>query len=163
MTLYDVKSYLEISELIITTTSDPNKMKFEKEKLRKQLRNYMEKLCSTLKKPQLSLELKTVIFAIEKMTKSSPNNFISIPFEGNSWQTSARIKMGNGVKETKGKCVGKAIFRNYLDKNGIVYFATVLNGNEVREEAEISVYLPKNNSAGSVANVSFPNLENFGL
>ncbi|XP_015834825.1 uncharacterized protein LOC103312534 isoform X2 [Tribolium castaneum] len=143
MTLYDVRNYLEISELIITTSSDPNKIKFEKEKLRKLLRNYMEKLCTNLKKT-LTLELKTLVFAVEKLTK---NNLISvIPFEGNSWQVNARIKLGF-VKETKGKCVGKAIFRDYLDKSGIIYFATILNTNQ---SSDVLVFLPKNNSAEGV-------------
>ncbi|XP_044255632.1 uncharacterized protein LOC123005756 isoform X2 [Tribolium madens] len=143
MTLYDVRNYLEISELIITTASDPNKIKFEKEKLRKQLRNYMEKLCTNLKKT-LTLELKTLVFGVEKLTK---NNFISVPFDGNSWQINARIKLGFD-KNTKGKCVGKAIFRDYLDKNGIIFFATILNENE--GEGDVLVYLPKNNTAEGV-------------
>ncbi|KAJ3657589.1 hypothetical protein Zmor_009378 [Zophobas morio] len=146
LTVHDVQNYLEISELIITTSNDLSKVNLEKEYLRKQLRNHMEKLCTNMKKTQVSLELKTVIFSVEKLKKNSLNNFISVPFEANSWQVFGRVKLGSVVKDSKDKCVGKAVFRDYLDKSGITYFVDVLNAEEVNEAAEIVIFLPKNKS-----------------
>jgi hypothetical protein len=150
--LHDIRNYIEISELIITTTNDPHKISLEKEKLRKQLPNYMEKLCVSLKKAQFTLELKTVILSVEKLNKNSLNNLISVPFEGNSWQIFARIRLGNVVKDARLKCIGKAIFKDYLDKTGVIYFADILNTSDINEAAEIVIYLPKNKSADGTPN-----------
>jgi hypothetical protein len=96
--------------------------------------------------------LKTVILSVEKLNKNSLNNLISVPFEGNSWQIFARIRLGNVVKDARLKCVGKAIFKDYLDKTGVVYFADILNTSDINEAAEIVIYLPKNKSADGTPN-----------
>lgn len=154
--MHDVKSYLEISELIITTSNDPNKINSEKMNLVKRLLIYMEKLCSNMKKSQVYLELKTVVFAVEKMKKNSMNNFVSVPFEGNSWQVNSRIKLGNIIKDSKEKCLGKAMFKGYFEKVGISFFINVLNVSkeDVNETGEIVVFLPKNQSMEGSPKVS---------
>jgi hypothetical protein len=97
--------------------------------------------------------LKTVILSVEKLNKNSLNNLISVPFEGNSWQIFARIRLGNVVKDARLKCIGKAIFKDYLDKTGVIYFADILNTSDINEAAEIVIYLPKNKSADGTPNV----------
>ncbi|RZC41798.1 uncharacterized protein BDFB_001436, partial [Asbolus verrucosus] len=105
LSLQDVRNYIEVSELIITSSTDSNKINLEKENLRKQLFNYMENLCLNIKNNKLQLELKTLILSVEKLNRNSLNNFIHIPFEGNSWQTIARIKIGGSLENFRQKCI----------------------------------------------------------
>lgn len=152
--LQDVTSYLEISELIITNTNDSETINFEKEKLIKQLKNQMVKLCNGLKtqKVQLGiifpnktfvnpnfLELKTLVLGVEKINQNSFNNYISIPFERNSWNSSARLKLDE--EKLKNGCIGKASFKNYLGKKGIVYFVDLVN-TETLLKYTVTILLP---------------------
>ncbi|XP_031341552.1 uncharacterized protein LOC116169571 isoform X1 [Photinus pyralis] len=142
ITLEEVKSYLVISELIITSSKDKKAVQQEKEHLVNQVDKFMVQLCSTVhKKPQpINLDLKTVSLALEKLNKNNINRYFNILRETNSWDVNGRIKLGKCFVENVGftdhLCMGKAIFKEYFDKPSYVYMVKVY-GTKHSEQVKI--------------------------
>lgn len=96
------------------------------------------------------LEFKSFITSIEKLTKITINNYITIPYEGNTWGTFAKIKFYKQTIEKLQRmnklCIGKTVFKNHIGKVGFVYLAEVYHSNgkllDVKENVTIGVSLP---------------------
>lgn len=99
--------------------------------------------------------MSTLLLSVEKMSKNSLNRFITVPYENNPWNNTARIKFGNIVllKDTKQKCIGKAVFKDYMEKSGLLYYTDVINSRNNLDLGEIIVYLPRNLSMEGKPNV----------
>lgn len=142
ITLEEVKSYLVISELIITSSKDKKAVQQEKEHLVNQVDKFMVQLCSTVhQKPQpINLDLKTVSLALEKLNKNNINRYFNVLRETNSWDVKGRIKLGKCFVENIGftdqLCMGKAIFKEYFDKPSYVYMVKVY-GTKHSEQVKI--------------------------
>ncbi|KAK5643097.1 hypothetical protein RI129_006942 [Pyrocoelia pectoralis] len=142
ITVEEVKSYLVISELIITTSTDKKKVQQEKEHLVKQVDKFMVQLCAALyEKPQtVNLDLKTVSLALEKLNKNKINSYFNILRETNPWNVNGKIKLGKCFTEnlsfTNHLCMGKAIFKDYFNKTSFVYMVKVY-GTKHSEQVKI--------------------------
>ncbi|KAK4886234.1 hypothetical protein RN001_002505 [Aquatica leii] len=131
ISLEEVKRYLVISELIITTSNDKNRVQQEKQHLLNQIDKFMVQLCGTLyeKSQTMNLDLNTVSLSIEKLNKNNVNRYFHILHDSNAWKTNGRIKLGKCFIEnltfTNELCLGKALLKNYLDKDDFVYMIKV--------------------------------------
>ncbi|XP_023309794.1 uncharacterized protein LOC108905358 [Anoplophora glabripennis] len=148
--LENFKSYLEVSDIIITSSKDKNRVASEKEHLRRIIKQYMGKLCTELyqTRERVSLVFKSVILVVEELPKKSYGNFHTIPYKENPWNTSAVIKLNleDMMKMRNEKlCIAKIAYKNILNKTGIIYEADILNaidGNMVLEDIKNTMLIP---------------------
>ncbi|KAF5308868.1 hypothetical protein FQR65_LT00568 [Abscondita terminalis] len=67
--------------------------------------------------------------SVEKLNKNNANRYFHILHDTNAWKINGRIKLGKCFIEnltfTNQLCLGKALFKNYLDKDDFVYMVKV--------------------------------------
>lgn len=95
------------------------------------------------------LEFKTFILSVEKLTNIMINNYLIIPYEGNTWNVFAKIKFAKKtaekLKQMSKLCIGKTMFKDHFGKNGFVYTAQLYNSNGEFLESEkekVAVVMP---------------------
>ncbi|XP_060531705.1 uncharacterized protein LOC132705242 isoform X2 [Cylas formicarius] len=144
-TLKEMKISLELSEFIIANSINRESIEKEKEHIVNTLVAYMEQACANIFKGHkvFQVEMKTLIFAVEKFYVGS--KYVTIPFEQNSWNMTAKIKThwrGNST----GYCSAKTMFRDYFSRNSTTFGFHLVRGlNSPSEEAvdfNVTVFLP---------------------
>lgn len=132
VTVQDIRKYFETTEFIITTSDDINLVNQEKDNFIKNMDKYLGEVCALLyrdrdpEKKNVKFKLQTAYVMLEKFSNSYFRNFKYVPNPTNEWQSNIQLMLNQSWHmqvHDKQMCIGKAVLRDYLGFDGLLYYA----------------------------------------